>query len=80
VKYYQSTLKNRGILVYDAPAIHVFEIGRFREETMAYPPGVTLKDYTWNNSPGYLNPKQDGKPARFASIIQIVPPVPETTR
>ena len=80
VKYYQSTLKNRGVLVYDAPAIHVFEIGRFREETMAYPPGVTIKDYTWNNSPGYLNPKQDAKPARFASIIQIVPPVPEAPR
>ena len=37
---------------------HVFEIGRFREETMAFPPGVTVKDYTWNGSAGYLNPKQ----------------------
>jgi hypothetical protein len=80
VKYYQSTLKNRGILVYDAPAIHVFEIGRFREETMAFPPGVTIKDYMWNNSPGYLNPKKDGTPVRFASVIQIVPPVPEPPR
>ena len=39
VKYYQSALKNRGTLVFDAPATHVFEIGRFREETMAFPPG-----------------------------------------
>ena len=29
VKYYQSALKNRGTLVFDAPATHVFEIGRF---------------------------------------------------
>ena len=73
VKYYQSALKNRGTLVFDAPATHIFEIGRFREETMAFPPGVTLKDYTWNGSAGYLNPKKDGQPARFPSIIQIVP-------
>jgi hypothetical protein len=74
VKYYQSTLKTRGTLVFDAPATHMFEVGRFREETMAFPPGVTIKDYTWNGSAGYLNPKQDGEPVRFPSIIQIVPP------
>jgi hypothetical protein len=73
VKYYQSALKTRGILVFDTPATHIFEVGRFREETMAFPPGVTIKDYTWNNSAGYLNPKKNGQPARFPSIIQIVP-------
>ena len=73
VKYYQSALKNRGTLVFDAPATHVFEIGRFREETMAFPPGVTIKDYTWNGSAGYLNPKRNAQPARFPTIIQIVP-------
>jgi len=73
VKYYQSTLKTRGTLVFDAPATHVFEIGRFREETMAFPPGVTIKDYTWNGSAGYMNPKRNAQPARFPSIIQIVP-------
>ena len=73
VKYYQSALKNRGTLVFDAPATHVFEIGRFREETMAFPPGVTVKDYTWNGSAGYINPKRNSQPARFPSIIQIVP-------
>jgi hypothetical protein len=73
VKYYQSALKNKGTLVFDAPATHVFEIGRFREETMAFPPGVTVKDYTWNGSAGYLNPKRTAQPARFPSIIQIVP-------
>ena len=73
VKYYQNALKNRGTLVFEAPATHIFEIGRFREETMAYPPGVTVKDYTWNGSAGYLNPKKHAQPARFPSVIQIVP-------
>jgi hypothetical protein len=80
VKYYQSTLKNRGTLVFDAPATHVFEIGRFREETMAFPPGVTIKDYTWNGSAGYLNPKRNAQPARFPTIIQIVPAPAGTPR
>jgi hypothetical protein len=34
---------------------------------------VTVKDYTWNGSAGYMNPKRTGQPARFPSIIQIVP-------
>jgi hypothetical protein len=80
VKYYQTTLKNRGTLVFDAPATHVFEIGRFREETMAFPPGVTIKDYTWNGSAGYMNPKRNATPVRFPSIIQIVPAPPGAPR
>jgi hypothetical protein len=80
VKYYQSALRTRGNLVFDAPATHVFEIGRFREETMAFPPGVTVKDYTWNGSAGYMNPERNGQPARFPSIIQIVPSPPGAPR
>ena len=80
VKYYQSVLKNKGNLVFDSPATHVFEIGRFREETMAFPPGVTIKDYTWNGSAGYINPKKDGKPTRFPTVIQIVPAPPGAPR
>ena len=80
VKYYQSALKTRGTLVFDAPATHVFEVGRFREETMAFPPGVTIKDYTWNGSAGYLNPVKNAAPARFPSIIQIVPAPPGAER
>jgi hypothetical protein len=72
VKYYQTVLKNRGTLVFDAPATFMFEVGRFREDTMAFPPGVTIKDYTWNGSAGYLNPKRGGKPERFPSVIQFV--------
>jgi hypothetical protein len=73
VAYYRTALKQKGDLVYDEPAIHQFDIGRFREESMAFPPSVTVKDYTWGGSAGYLNPKRGKQPTRFKSIIQIVP-------
>jgi hypothetical protein len=73
VDYYKNVLKQKGELVYNEPPIHMFEVGRFREETMAFPPGVTVKDYTWAGSLGYLNPKRGAEPARFKTIIQIVP-------
>lgn len=73
VTYYRNVLKQRGELVYEEPPIHMFDVGRFREETMAFPPGVTVKDYTWAGSAGYLNPKRGAEPARFRTIIQIVP-------
>jgi hypothetical protein len=73
VAYYKTVLKQKGDLVYEEPAIHQFDIGRFREETMAFPPSVTVKDYTWGGSAGYLNPKRGAQPARFKTIIQIVP-------
>jgi hypothetical protein len=74
VDYYKTVLKQRGELVYDEPPIHMFEVGRFREELMAFPPGVTVKDYSWAGSAGYLNPKRGAEPARFRTVIQIVPP------
>jgi hypothetical protein len=80
VKYYQNVLKAKGTLVFEAPATQIFEMGKFDEKTMAYPTGVTIKDYTWGGSAGYLNPKRDGKPERFASIIQIVPALPGAPR
>lgn len=73
VNYYKTVLKQRGELVYEAPGVHQFDIGRFREESMAFPPSVTIKDYTWGGSAGYLNPKRGAQPARFKTIIQIVP-------
>ena len=45
-------------------------IGRFREETMAFPPGVTVKDYTWGGSKGYLNATPGANPSHFATVIQ----------
>jgi len=76
VQYYRNTLKQRGELVYEQPALHQFDLGRFRDETMAFPPSVTVKDYTFGGTGGYLNPKRGAKPARFATIIQIVPTLP----
>jgi hypothetical protein len=76
VNYYKSVLKQKGELVYDEPPVHEFDVGRYREETMAFPPGVTVKDYTWGGSQGYLNPTYGAEPARFKTIVMIVPVSP----
>ena len=47
---------------------------------MAFPPSVTVKDYTWGGSAGYLNPRRGAQPARYATIIQIVPNPPGVPR
>jgi hypothetical protein len=80
VQYYRNILKSRGELLFEAPvATHQFEIGRYRDETMAFPPSVTVKDYAAEGR-GYPNPA--GEPPTFATIIQIVPipPVPVPVR
>jgi hypothetical protein len=73
VSFYKTILKQKGELIFEEPPVHMFELGRFREETMAFAPSVTVKDYTWNGSQGYLNPKRAGSPARFKTVIQVVP-------
>ena len=73
VTYYRTLLKQRGDLVYEVPATHEFDIGRFDNDTMAFPPGVTIKDFQSDVSKGFPNPKPGGEPARFATIILIVP-------
>ncbi len=79
VAYYRSVLKQRGELVFDQPATHMFEVGRFREESMGFPPGITVKDYTWGGMAGYPNAKPGAKPSRFPTVIQVVPAPPGTT-
>ena len=76
VTYYRTVLKERGNEVFKEPPTHMFEVGRFREETMAFPPGVTIKDWTWGGSAGYPNPTPGAQPSRFATIIMIVPAPP----
>lgn len=71
VRYYRNLLRERGNRVFDEPPTHIFEVGRFRDREMAFPPSVTIKDYAWNGSEGYLDPAGGG---RFRTIIQIVPP------
>ena len=73
VMYYRTQLDERGTLVFKEPPTHMFEVGRFRDETMAFPPGVTVKDWTWG-SQGYPNPKPGGQPARFPTVIIIATP------
>jgi len=80
VAYYQALLKERGNKVFDEPPTHMFEVGRFNDDTMAFPPGVTIKDWTWGGSSGYPNPLPGAEPARFASIIMIVPLPPAAPR
>jgi hypothetical protein len=80
VGFYKTALKQKGELVFDEPPVHMFEIGRYREETMAFTPSVTVKDYTWAGSAGYINPKRGATPARFKTVIQIVPNLPAVAK
>jgi len=77
VTFYRTQLDEKGTLVFKEPPTHMFEIGRFREESMAFPPGVTVKDWAWGGSQGYVNPKPKGSPPRFPTIVMIVPPQPQ---
>ena len=77
VAFYRNVLKLRGELVFDAPATHQFDVGRFREETMAFPPGVTIKEFQSQMSLGYPNPRLGQQPTHFPTVIQIVPVTPE---
>lgn len=76
VGYYRTVLKNRGTLVYDQPPIHMFDVGRYRDDAVAFPPGISVKDYAWGGSEGYLHLVPGAPPVRFRTIIQVVPPPP----
>lgn len=74
VAYYRTVLRDKGELVFDVPATHAWDVGKFREDQVAFPPGVTVKDYTFAGSPGLANPKPGAAPVAFPTVIQIVPP------
>ena len=71
--YYRTLLKQRGTVVFDTPPTHIFEVGKYDENAMAFPPSVTIKDYTAGGTGGFLNPKPGQSPERFPTVIQIVP-------
>ena len=71
VAFYKTALKNGGRVLFQAPLMHQFDIGRYQEDTMAYPPSVVIKDYTWNGSAGYLH-VSGATSTRYKTIIQIV--------
>lgn len=72
VGYYKTVLKNGGRSVADTPAMQLWELAKYQDQTMAFPPSITVKDYSWGGSLGYLF--VDGtKEKRFKTVIQIVP-------
>lgn len=76
VLHYKNALKlGGGRELMRIPPMQQFDLGRFDEEAMAFPPSVVVKDYIWNNSPGYLHVVGTTE-KRFKTIIQIVPPAP----
>jgi hypothetical protein len=75
IGYYKNVMKNGGRTIFEAPAMQQWDLGKFQEQTMAYPPSIVVKDYSWNGSTGYLF--VDGaKEKRFRTVIQIVPAAP----
>jgi hypothetical protein len=74
VNYYKTVLKARGDELFEAPPTYQFETVRFRDESMAFPPSVTIKDFTYGGSAGFPNPKKGAAPERFQTIIQIAAP------
>lgn len=74
VAFYRTALKQKGDELFQSPPTHQFDIGRFREADMSFPPSVTIKDHTWGGSAGYMHPKLGAQPERFPTVIQIVPP------
>ncbi|MEO8679757.1 MAG: hypothetical protein ABI665_11965 [Vicinamibacterales bacterium] len=72
VAYYKTVLKQKGDELFESPPTYQFETGKFRDDTMAFVPSVTVKDYTYGGSAGFPNPKQGATPERFPTIVQIV--------
>ena len=73
VAYYRSILRNGGRELFREPPTRQFDLGRYQENSMAYPPSVVVKDYGWNGSPGFLAVSGTAE-RRYRTIIQIVPP------
>lgn len=74
VEFYRGVLKDRGRALFGGP-MHQFDLGRYRRETMALQPAVTVKDYLWNGREGYVH--VDGLAStKYPTIIQIVPAPP----
>jgi hypothetical protein len=71
VTYYKSSLKQGGRELFRTPPMHQFDLGDFERDSMAFPPSVVVKDYTWNGGTGYLA-LVGGEERRFRTVIQIV--------
>ena len=72
VAYYRTVLANKGELVFEEPPTHTFDVGKYKDTEVAFPPGVTIKDYMWGGGIGFANSKPGASPASFPTVIQIV--------
>ncbi len=72
VAYYKTQLRSSGTEIFRTPLMQQFDLGQFRAETMAYRPGVVVKDYSSPDSPGYLHVSGTTE-KRYRTVIQIVP-------
>jgi hypothetical protein len=77
VAFYKSELRTGGRELYRTPATQQFDLDKFQDETMAFPPSVVIKDYTWTGVNGELTPGylflEGTTETRFGTIVQIVP-------
>ena len=60
IAYYRTLLKQRGTAVFDSPATHIFEVGKYDENAMAFPPSVTIKDYAWPQETADISTRSPG--------------------
>ena len=72
VAFYKTQLRNGGNEVFRTPAMHQFDLGSFRSETMIYRPSVVVKDYGGAETAGYLHVSGTTE-KRYRTVIQIVP-------
>ena len=79
VTFYRQVLKTGGRELYRAPAMQQFDLGRFQDDRMAYPPSVVVKDYATGEPTGYLFVNGVTE-KRYRTVIQIVPPPPPGAR
>jgi hypothetical protein len=75
VEYYKAALKDGGRKLFGGP-MQQFDLGRYRRETMTLQPAVTVKDFTWNGSEGYVH-VSGRQIVKYPTIIQVVPAPPE---
>jgi len=71
VEFFKTALKTRGRTLFGGP-MHQFDLGRFRRETMALQPALTVKDYTWNGREGYVH-VSGRQVIKYPTVIQVVP-------
>lgn len=72
LNFYKKQLRDGGRELYKVPAMQQFELGKYDDSTMAYPPSVMVEDYVGDGSKGYLFVSGTSE-KRFRTVIQIVP-------